>query len=88
MGKLAGKTGAFLVIIGKSLNHKHPFVTVIYFRLDLDPVRESVGRATSEMLAAAGLKADAEVVPFKSKQKVIESRSACCGSYPSATGIP
>jgi len=69
-GSWQATTGASLVIIGKSLNHKHPSVTVIYPRLDLDYVRVSVGRATAEMLAAAGLQSDAQVVRFKSKQKM------------------
>jgi len=69
-GSWRATTGASLVIIGRSLNHEHPFVTAIYSRLDLNPVRVSVGRVTSAMLAAVGLKADAQVVRFKSKQKV------------------
>ncbi|WP_341325690.1 hypothetical protein [Methylotuvimicrobium sp. KM2] len=39
--------------IGKSLNHKSTQSTAIYARLDLDPVRESVNRATAAMLNAA-----------------------------------
>ncbi len=56
LGSWQAKTGASLVIVGKSLNHKSPSTTAIYARLDLDPVRESVDRATSAMLVAAGLK--------------------------------
>ena len=68
LGSWQAKTGASLVIIGKSLNHKDPSVTAIYSRLDLDPVRESVRRATSAMLIAAGLKSDAEGVALNYKQ--------------------
>jgi hypothetical protein len=39
------------------------------FRLDLDPVRESVDRATSAMLTAGGLKESAEVVELKRRAK-------------------
>jgi integrase len=56
LGSWQAKTGASLVIVGKSLNHKSPSTTAIYARLDLDPVRESVDRATGAMLVAAGLK--------------------------------
>jgi integrase len=69
LGSWQAKTGASLVIIGKRLNHKDPSVTAIYSRLDLDPVRESVGRATSAMLTAAGLKSDAEAIALKSKRE-------------------
>jgi integrase len=65
LGSWQAKTGASLAIIGKSLNHKSHQSTAIYARLDLDPVRHSVNTATAAMLQAAGLKAKAEVVPFK-----------------------
>lgn len=56
LGSWQAKTGASLLIIGKTLNHKSPNTTAIYARLDLDPVRESVDKATNAMLVAAGLK--------------------------------
>ncbi|MGZ8907955.1 MAG: tyrosine-type recombinase/integrase, partial [Methylobacter sp.] len=62
------KTGASLAIVGKSLNHKSPSTTAIYARLDLDPVRESVERATSAMLHAAGLKESGVIVPITRKK--------------------
>ncbi|MGZ8174930.1 MULTISPECIES: tyrosine-type recombinase/integrase [Methylobacter] len=65
LGSWQAKTGASLVIVGKSLNHKSPSTTAIYARLDLDPIRASVERATGAMLTAAGLKPVAEVVPLK-----------------------
>ncbi len=65
LGSWQAKTGASLVIIGKSLNHKNQATTAIYARLDLDPVRASVNTATSAMMAAAGLKVGAEVVPLQ-----------------------
>jgi integrase len=55
MGSWQAKTGASLAIIGKSLNHKSPQATAIYARLDLDPVRASLEKATSAMLEAAGI---------------------------------
>ena len=65
LGSWQAKTGASMVIIGKSLNHKSSSTTAIYARLDLDPVRESVDRATSAIMVAAGLKPTAEVTPLK-----------------------
>jgi integrase len=65
LGSWQAKTGASMVIIGKSLNHKSSSTTAIYARLDLDPVRESVDRATSAILAAGGMKPTAEVVQIK-----------------------
>lgn len=55
LGSWQAKTGASLVIIGKSLNHKNHATTAIYARLDLDPVRASVEKATNAMLEAAGI---------------------------------
>jgi len=55
LGSWQAKTGASLAIIGKSLNHKNQNTTAIYARLDLDPVRDSVNKATSAMLQAAGI---------------------------------
>jgi hypothetical protein len=54
MGSWQAATGASLSVIGKSLGHLNQGTTAIYARLDLDPVREAVDRATSAMLAAAG----------------------------------
>jgi len=68
LGSWQAKTGASLVTIGRSLNHKDPSTTAIYARLDLDPVRESVNTATSAMMAAAGLKNSAKVVKIHSKK--------------------
>lgn len=65
LGSWQAKTGASLAIIGKSLNHKNQNTTAIYARLDLDPVRDSVNKATSAMLTAAGLKQPADAVPLK-----------------------
>jgi integrase len=52
LGSWQAITGASLPIIGKSLNHKNVSTTAIYARLNLDPVRESVQRATVAMLEA------------------------------------
>lgn len=53
LGSWQAKTGSTMLIIGKSLNHKNQATTAIYARLDLDPVRASVERATIAMMEAA-----------------------------------
>ncbi|WP_137917481.1 site-specific integrase [Hydrogenophaga sp. 2FB] len=62
LGSWQARTGASMVIIGKTLNHKHPGSTAVYARLDTDPVRDSVGRAVAAMYEAAGLKTPAEII--------------------------
>lgn len=52
-GSWQAATGASLVVIGKSLNHKSHSSTQVYARLDIDPVRESVKKATSAIVQAA-----------------------------------
>lgn len=67
LGSWQAKTGASLVIIGKSLNHKSHQSTAVYARLDLDPVRDSMQTATSALLAAAQAGNSAEVIPLRPK---------------------
>jgi len=49
MGSWQAATGATTVIIGKSLGHKSQQATAIYARLNLDPVRGSMEKATEAM---------------------------------------
>jgi integrase len=65
LGSWQAKTGASLAIIGKSLNHKNTQTTAIYARLDHEPVRESVARATAAMLTAGGLKSPIRISTLK-----------------------
>lgn len=53
MGSWQAATGASLSIIGKTLAHKHTATTAIYARLNLDPVRAAMEKATRAMFAAA-----------------------------------
>ncbi|MFT3793663.1 tyrosine-type recombinase/integrase [Flavobacterium sp.] len=53
LGSWQAKTGASLLVIGKSLGHKTPHATAIYSRLDLEPVRAAVGTATKAIYFAA-----------------------------------
>jgi integrase len=50
LGSWQARTGASLLIIGKSLGHKSQQATQIYAQLDTDPVRQSVERATAAMI--------------------------------------
>lgn len=47
--------GASLLVIGKLLGHKSVDATMIYSRLDIDPVRDSMERATAATLGHAGI---------------------------------
>jgi integrase len=49
LGSWQAATGATTAIIGKSLGHKSQKATAIYERLNIDPVRASVERATEAM---------------------------------------
>lgn len=69
LGSWQAKTGASLAIIGKSLNHKNQNTTAIYARLDLDPVRDSVNKATSAMMEAGGLTNAAKVINLNNSAK-------------------
>lgn len=50
LGSWQAMTGATLAVIGKSLNHRSASATAIYARLDHDPIRVAVTRATDVML--------------------------------------
>ena len=56
LGSWQAATGASLSVIGKSLGHRNVATTAIYARLNIDPVRESVNKATDAMLAAVEAK--------------------------------
>lgn len=63
LGSWQATTGASLPIIGKTLAHKNVSTTAIYARLNNDPVRESMEKATSAMMNAG--KQGAEIIPIK-----------------------
>ncbi len=65
LGSWQAVTGASLPIIGKTLAHKNVSTTAIYARLNLDPVRESMQKATTAMRIAGGLLPAADVVRLK-----------------------
>ena len=53
LGSWQAATGANSYVRGKSLGHKSQEATAIYARLNLDPVRDSVSKATNAMMLAA-----------------------------------
>jgi integrase len=65
LGSWQASTGANLSIIGKTLNHKNVSTTAIYARLNIDPVREAMEKATSAMMSAGRVKEKAEIVEIK-----------------------
>lgn len=54
LGSWQARTGASLVIIGKSLGHKSHQATQIYARVDTDPIRQAMNTATAAMFEAGG----------------------------------
>jgi integrase len=77
LGSWQAATGASLVVIGKSLGHRDQEATAIYARLNIEPVRASVERATGAILEAAGVRKPAEVIPIKkARNSSKEKRSA------------
>jgi integrase len=52
LGSWQAALGSSLAVIGKSLNHRSLQATLIYARLEQNPVRESVERAATAMLSA------------------------------------
>lgn len=68
LGSWQAATGASLTVIGKSLGHKDIATTMIYARLDLDPVRQSMEKATRAILGAAGVQPPASVVKLQKRK--------------------
>lgn len=50
LGSYQAIAGSSLHIIGRSLGHKSPMATQVYARLSIDPVRESMQRATDKIV--------------------------------------
>ena len=71
MGSWQAVTGASLVIIGKSLGHKDVSTTMIYSRLNIDPVRQSMESATNAMFAAGEPTSAAEVQPLEKAKRTV-----------------
>jgi integrase len=55
LGSWQASTGASLAIIGKTLAHKNVNTTTIYARLNIDPVRDSMNKATQAIWEAGNI---------------------------------
>ena len=64
LGSWLAMTGANLPVIGKTLNHKTLDAVAVYARLNDDPVRYSIAKATTAMFAAAGPQSDLSGLPL------------------------
>jgi integrase len=69
LGSWAAMTGASLAVIGKALGHKSVDATRIYARLQHDPVREAMERASAAMLATTRKESAAQVLPISQAGK-------------------
>lgn len=67
LGSWQARTGASLIIIGKTLGHKSPAATAVYARLETDPVRQAMETATSALLEAAGVREAASVTSIRQR---------------------
>ena len=69
LGSWQAMGGSSLPIIGKSLGHSTAAATMIYARLAMDPVRDSVGSATNAMLEAGGMTIDLNGMKMLANEK-------------------
>lgn len=69
LGSWQAATGASLPMIGRTLQHQNVSTTAIYARLNLDPVRDSMQKATTAMLIAGGMLPAPEVVPIRRAER-------------------
>lgn len=68
MGSWQAITGASLIVIGKSLGHKSVDATKIYARLHIDPVRDSMEKATAAMMNFGAIKPAFEMLSCHDKK--------------------
>jgi integrase len=69
MGSWQASSGSSLLIIGKSLGHRSMTSTLIYSRLNIDPIRQSMATATQNMLVAGGVSKSGEVTSIEDARK-------------------
>lgn len=69
LGSWQAATGASLPMIGRTLARKNVSTTAIYARLNLDPVRESMQKAATAMMAAGGLLPSARIASLDQKKR-------------------
>ena len=69
LGSWMAASGASLPIIGKGLGHKDVSTTAIYARLNQDPVRRYMEKATGEMFSAGNIATKGNVTKLQRKHK-------------------
>ena len=69
-GSWQAAMGISLAIIGKSLGHADLKSTQVYSRLQLDPVKDAVSRASGAMVEAAGVQIDSNGVQLPAGKQV------------------
>ncbi len=74
-GSWQAAMGISLAIIGKSLGHTDPKSTQVYARLQLDPVRDAVSRASDSMISASGFHVGSNGVELLTVEPKKEGRS-------------
>jgi integrase len=65
LGSWQAKTGANLAVIGKTLGHLDISTTLIYARLNTDPVRDAMTKASQAMFSAGGIQDKGDVHDFQ-----------------------
>lgn len=70
LGSWQASTGASLAIIGKTLAHRNVSTTAIYARLNLDPVRDAMNKATQAIWDAGKLSENKPSVIEFAKSKI------------------
>ena len=83
LGSYQAATGANGYIIGKSLGHRSQQSTAIYARLNLDPVRDSVNKATDAMFGYVN--SGSSAIPAGSLEITIDGRDGA--HLPKGTNI-
>jgi integrase len=76
LGSWQAATGSTTAVIGKTLHHKKPTTTQVYERLNLDPVRNSVEKATGAMLDVVKKKQEEEEKKAKAKEREIVNKTS------------
>jgi integrase len=73
-GSWQAAMGISLAIIGKSLGHADLKSTQVYSRLQLDPVKEAVGRASGAMIEAAHVEVNGDGLKLLTAEAEKEDR--------------
>ncbi|MFI3218026.1 MAG: site-specific integrase [Methylococcales bacterium] len=69
VGSWLAQAGNSLHLIGRVLNHSNTSTTAIYARFGQDSVKDALDRHGEQMLAAAGMKPTADIIPITQTKK-------------------